>query len=69
MTTVYRVTGMKCDNCAKHVQEALSNVKGVESATVDLAEKTVTIQGKPWTWSLKRALKGSKYALGEKISG
>lgn len=67
MSKVYQVSGMKCDNCAKTVSEKLSAVKGVESVKVDLDKQEVTIEGKPWKWSLKRALKGTKYQLGQEL--
>ncbi|WP_019785576.1 copper chaperone CopZ [Streptococcus sobrinus] len=67
MSTTYQVSGMKCDGCAKTVQEKLSAVKGVKSAQVDLAKNQVTIEGKPWMLSLKRALKGTKYQLGGEV--
>lgn len=34
---------MGCQNCANHVTEALEKVKGVESVTVSLANKSATI--------------------------
>lgn len=37
------VEGMKCENCAKHVEEALTNVEGVEKVEVNLSEKHVII--------------------------
>ena len=67
MTKTYQVSGMKCDGCAKTVTEKLSAVKGVQSAKVDLDKQQVTIEGKPFKWSLKRALKDTKYQLGEEV--
>ena len=57
MTKTYNITGMKCQGCVNTVTEKLSAVKGVENVKVDLENKQVTIEGKPWKWSLKRALK------------
>ncbi len=56
MTKTYNITGMKCQGCVNTVTEKLSAVKGVENVKVDLENKQVTIEGKPWKWSLKRAL-------------
>ena len=39
----------------------------MEEVKVDLEKKQVTIEGKPWKWSLSRALKGSKYELGNEV--
>lgn len=38
------VEGMKCNNCANHVKEALMGVAGVTSAEVNLSEKTALIE-------------------------
>ena len=67
MSKTYEISGMKCDGCVKTVTEKLSAVRGVESVHVDLDKKQATIQGKPWKWSLKRALKGTKFQLGDEV--
>jgi copper chaperone CopZ len=36
--TQLAVSGMTCDHCVRHVTEAISNVAGVESVVVKLAE-------------------------------
>lgn len=38
------VEGMKCENCAKHVKEALNSIEGVTSSEVNLANKYVIIE-------------------------
>ncbi|MEW9095499.1 MAG: cation transporter [Clostridiaceae bacterium] len=38
------VEGMKCENCAKHVKEALISVDGVTSVDVNLADKYVIVE-------------------------
>lgn len=55
MTKTYKITGMKCQGCVNTVTERLSAVKGVDKVQVDLENKQVTIEGKPWKWSLKLA--------------
>ena len=42
-TTVLTVEGMMCGHCAARVEGALTAMKGVESAKVELAAKTVTV--------------------------
>ena len=39
----YEVQGMSCGGCASTIEEALKNIKGVHSASVDLASKSVSI--------------------------
>lgn len=40
------VEGMMCENCAKHVTEALESVKNVKSAKVSLDDKNAVIKYK-----------------------
>jgi len=37
------VEGMKCENCAKHVKEALTNVEGVTNVDINLSDKYVLL--------------------------
>ena len=43
-TTELRVSGMTCNNCARHVTEAIQGVPGVSSATVSLQNKSATVR-------------------------
>lgn len=36
MTQTISISGMTCDNCVRHVTEALQSVPGVRSVSVDL---------------------------------
>lgn len=36
MTTKLNVTGLNCQNCVRHVREALERVRGVRNVQVDL---------------------------------
>ena len=42
-TTTLRVGGMTCENCARHVTDALLGVPGIRAARIDLAGGTATI--------------------------
>ena len=42
--TQIRVTGMSCQACVGHVQKALQDVPGVQSAQVDLASGTASVR-------------------------
>lgn len=57
------VEGMKCENCAKHVKEALIGADGVTSADVNLADKLVIIEtnGDVSNESIKLAVNTEKY--------
>ena len=42
MENVIRVEGMMCENCVKHVKEALSKVPGITGVEIDLKKKKVS---------------------------
>lgn len=44
-TQVFRVNGMTCGNCVRHVTQALDALAGVEEVQVDLAGSSATITG------------------------
>ena len=43
-TTDLRVTGMTCNNCARHVTEAIQGVAGVQSASVNLQNASAAVR-------------------------
>jgi len=64
--SIFPVSGMTCASCVARVEEALSSVPGVISATVNLASEKATveyIEGTELT-SLRRAVKEAGYELG-----
>jgi copper chaperone len=44
-TVTYEVKGMTCDNCVRHVTEAIKSVPGVEKAEVSLASNSAKVEG------------------------
>ncbi|WP_306590879.1 heavy-metal-associated domain-containing protein [Geothrix sp. 21YS21S-4] len=44
-TQTYRVHGMTCGGCVRHVEKALRGAPGVETAAVDLAAGIATVTG------------------------
>ncbi|MDK8502612.1 heavy metal-associated domain-containing protein [Aerococcus sp. UMB1112A] len=63
MIQTYQVSGLKCQGCKENVEEALSQVFGVESAEVDLDQKQVTVSDDYEVEDLKQALAGTNYQL------
>lgn len=67
METEYTITGMTCDGCKAHVQNALAQVPGVIGTSVDLASKKALIESENEVpiVQLKQALKGdnSRYDI------
>lgn len=46
MTTgTYKIQGMTCGGCAKHVEKALRSVPGVTGVVVDVAQGTAAVDG------------------------
>lgn len=45
MTVKIQVTGMTCQNCVRHVREALEAVPGVSSVVVELEPGHATLEG------------------------
>jgi copper chaperone CopZ len=43
MKTLLNIEGMSCQNCARHVKEALEGVAGVSAAKVDLKKATASV--------------------------
>lgn len=63
MEKTYQVEGMKCEGCAKTVQETLAQVAGVTEVTVDLNKKTATITGDASDQAVTAALNDTPYRL------
>ncbi|MBC7771247.1 MAG: cation transporter [Pyrinomonadaceae bacterium] len=42
-TVSFKVDGMACANCAKHIEEELEAVPGVQAASIDFATKTARV--------------------------
>lgn len=74
MTTVeLMVEGMTCGNCAKHVEEALRPLAGVQNIEIDLADGRVRVSGAADSAALIDALDDAGYparpAAGRKSGG
>ena len=61
------VEGMKCEGCAKGVKEKFESVKGVESVSVDLKSKKVTVNAQSIVdkATFDAVLEGTKYSVVE----
>jgi copper chaperone CopZ len=62
-TIILDVSGMTCNNCVRHVREALEQVAGVGEVQVDLASGRVTVkhQGETAPASLIAAVDDAGY--------
>jgi copper chaperone CopZ len=43
--TKFNINGMTCDNCVRHVTEAIKGVPGVTAAAVSLSENSAKVEG------------------------
>lgn len=68
MKHTYQITGMTCNGCRSHVEKTLQNVDGVESASVDLTEKSAVIEMEKHipleTFKAVLAADGGRYQIG-----
>lgn len=65
MSQTISVSGMTCQNCVRHVTEALKELPGVSDARVDLASNSATIESTREVprEELARALDEAGYSL------
>lgn len=66
MTTTYRVDGMTCGGCVRSVTNALERA-GLQ-ASVDLAEKSATVQGEHQADTVKQAIEGAGFDFGGPVT-
>ena len=64
-TTRLSLSGITCAGCVSRVQKAIDDVDGVESATVNLAERTATIAGTASVAALVSAIETAGYGAAE----
>ncbi|MDZ7835268.1 MAG: heavy metal-associated domain-containing protein [Alkalibacterium sp.] len=62
-----RVEGMKCEGCARNVQERLSGIEGVNTVDVDLKNEKVVLESQSEIDSetLNSALSETKYSVAD----
>lgn len=61
MSQTFTVEGMSCGHCEQTVEEALSGVAGVESATADHESSSVTVEGEADASELVAAVEDAGY--------
>lgn len=61
MTTTLDVRGMSCDGCEDIVENALTDVSGVEDATADQTSASATVEGDADTDELVQAVELAGY--------
>lgn len=61
MKKVLSIEGMSCMHCVHHVKEALEAIKGVKDVTVNLDEKSATVDTEVSDEILKDAVEEEGY--------
>lgn len=62
-TTLYKVEGMTCGGCQRHVEKALKAISGVSMVQIDLAKGTATVEGDASFETLAASLQAEGYTL------
>ncbi|WP_243288634.1 heavy-metal-associated domain-containing protein [Geothrix terrae] len=64
-TQTYRVTGMTCGGCVRHVDKALRATPGVTNVAVDLSKSSATVSGTATFEALAAAVAEAGYQMSE----
>jgi copper chaperone CopZ len=59
----YRVNGMTCGGCARHVEKALRAVPGVTAVRVDVVQGLATVEGQASFQDLAASVGAAGYEL------
>ncbi len=62
-TKIYRVNGMTCGGCAKHVETALRSVVGVTGVAMDVAKGIATVEGRATFEAMAASVAAAGYEL------
>jgi copper chaperone CopZ len=62
-TKVYRVQGMTCGGCAKHVEKALRSVAGVTGVAMDVAKGSATVDGDASFEAMAKSVAAAGYEM------
>ena len=60
-TRTYAVPGISCDHCKAAIEGAVAEVPGVESVEVDVAARTVMVEGGASEEAVRAAIDGAGY--------
>lgn len=63
MSKTYTVTGMSCGGCEQNVENAVSELDGVESVTADNENDSVVVEGEFDEKSARHAIEDAGYSV------
>lgn len=61
MTTTYSVPAISCDHCKHAIESEVAKVTGVDRAEVDVASKTVAVDGSADDAAIRAAIDEAGY--------
>jgi copper chaperone CopZ len=59
----YKIQGMTCGGCARHVEKALRSVPGVTGVVVDVAKGTAIVDGSAAFEAMAASVVAAGYAM------
>jgi len=65
--TVYKVEGMKCNHCKAAMETAVGSVDGIKSASADITNQTVTIEGEANENDIRKAVENAGFKFKGKL--
>jgi copper chaperone len=60
---LFEVPGISCDHCKRTVEEEVGGLSGVTHVYVDVAAKTVTVEGEATTEAVRAAIAEAGYEV------
>jgi copper ion binding protein len=63
MTLVYSVPGISCDHCKQTIEAATGAVDGVGAVSVDVAKKSVRVEGSAAESDVRAAISEAGYEV------
>ncbi|MGH9123885.1 MAG: heavy-metal-associated domain-containing protein [Acidimicrobiales bacterium] len=67
--TTYSVPDITCDHCKKAIEAEVGNVVGVDMVSVDVATKTVRVQGAASDGAIRAAIEEAGYDIAGSSAG
>jgi Au+-exporting ATPase len=64
---IFRVQGMTCGGCAKHVEKALRSVPGVTGVVVNVAQGTAAVEGTASFEAMAASVEVAGYEMTQQI--
>lgn len=64
---IYKIQGMTCGGCVKHVEKALRSVPGVRGVVVDVAQGTAAVDGTASFEAMATSVEAAGYEMTQQV--